>query len=89
MNIEIEEQTCVTSGCGVTFWLSKEFCDYRRKDKHSFSCPNGHAMSYAGETEAQKLFRMTKEKNEEIERLQGELRKALMKKGRGRPRKSK
>lgn len=49
------EITCATAGCGVTFWVTDGFNDRRRDDHKSFHCPNGHVMSYPGQTDEQKL----------------------------------
>lgn len=75
VEVEIEEHTCATERCGVTFWFSEAYGDRRRQDHQGFHCPNGHSLVYKGETDAQKLSRITREKNEEIARLQSELRK--------------
>lgn len=86
MEITIEQHTCATHGCGVSFWFAKEFGDRRRTDKQEFFCPNGHSMIYKGETDAQKLVRERQErseivgrKNAEIEELQKQLRKTKRK----------
>ena len=68
MEIEVREHTCPTKGCGITFWTTDHYDD-RRRDKHdSFYCPNGHTMSYPGQTDAQKLAAEKKE----ADRLRGE-----------------
>lgn len=50
---QLVTETCYS--CGVLFAMMKEFYDERRRDHRSFWCPNGHAQSYSGKTEAQKL----------------------------------
>jgi len=48
----VVQDCCV---CGITFGVPADF-DRRRLDDHkSFYCPAGHAQSYTGKTEAQKL----------------------------------
>jgi hypothetical protein len=87
MEITTEQHTCPTHGCGLVFWVTEAFGARRRQDHLEFYCPNGHSIVYKGETDAQKLTRITREKNVEIERLQ----KALATSGkrkRGRPRKT-
>lgn len=64
------------------FWVTDGFDDLRNEDQNSFYCPNGHSLSYKGESDAQKLARVTKEKNEEIYLLREELRKRALKKRR-------
>ena len=74
MDIAISEHTCATEGCGVVFYLTKGYEGRRQKDHKSFYCPNGHSLLYGGETDAEKLVRVTQEKNLEINRLNAELR---------------
>jgi hypothetical protein len=56
--------------------------DRRRADHKDFYCPNGHSVIYKGETDAQKLARITQQKNTEIEFLREQLRAKDRKKGR-------
>jgi hypothetical protein len=51
--VDLAVQDCCN--CGVTFALTKELDDQRRKDHGTFYCPNGHPQVYTGKTEAQKL----------------------------------
>lgn len=85
MEIKLYQETCVTAGCGIAFWVDEKYRERRLEKKDSFFCPNGHSMHYVGETDAAKVIRlrnekatMEREKNEEIERLK----KALRAKGR-------
>ena len=57
MNIELNlyEHTCPERGCGVTFFTTNGFDDRRREDHKDIYCPNGHSLSYPGETQEQKL----------------------------------
>ena len=84
VEVELEEHTCATHRCGITFWLTPGFADRRRKDKRDFYCPNGHTLVYNGDTEEKKLRNLVDIKNQEIDRLNREL---SAKKRRGRPRK--
>lgn len=88
MEIRISEHTCATHGCGISFWMTDAFESRRRKDKGNFYCPNGHPMVYVGESDSEKLARVTQEKNHEINRLAAELREKerLLKKALRKPR---
>lgn len=48
----VTEECC---SCHVLFAITDDFQRARRRDKATFYCPNGHAQSYAGKTEEQKL----------------------------------
>lgn len=59
--------TWVTAGdsvscaaCGVLFWLTSGYEKERRTNHTVFYCPNGHTLSFKGETEADKLRRQLK-----------------------------
>ena len=54
-------ETCCN--CHIQFGMSKTLRDQRIRDHKSFWCPNGHPMSFVGETEEKKL----REKNERLE----------------------
>lgn len=41
----MENVSCCS--CGISFSLSKELYDYRRKDGQTFYCPNGHAQHFS------------------------------------------
>jgi hypothetical protein len=69
MEIKLEQHTCAYHGCGVSFWMPEAFGERRREDHQRFFCPNGHPLVYKGQTDAQKLARITREKNDEIARL--------------------
>jgi len=55
--------------CGVLFAMPTDLMNRRRADKKSFWCPNGHSMSYDGETDAAKA----KKAREELARVQKQL----------------
>lgn len=75
VEVTLSKHTCAIHGCGITYWLEEGYEDRRKTDKGNFYCPNGHGQAYLGETDSQKLIRITREKNEEILRLGCELRK--------------
>ena len=50
---QMYSQTCCN--CGIEFAVPKDFNDRRRQDHKSFYCPWGHAQSYTGQSEAEKL----------------------------------
>jgi hypothetical protein len=73
MEIPLTQHICPTHPCGINFWTSNDFDSRRRIDKRDFYCPNGHSIAYQGETDAQKLARVTFEKNKEIANLTTQL----------------
>jgi hypothetical protein len=59
--------------CGIAFGVPPVWDKARRNDHRSFYCPNGHSLSYKGESEAEKLRRerdllkqLIAEKNDDI-----------------------
>lgn len=54
--------------CGMDFAITADFDGELLKSKRLFYCVNGHPQSYTGETEQQKLDRIIREKNAEIQR---------------------
>ena len=71
--ITLNKHTCATHGCGITYWLEEGFEERRRGDKLGFFCPNGHSHVYSGETDAQKLSRVTIQKDAKIAELERKL----------------
>lgn len=59
-------ETCIT--CGVEFALPEARRNWLTEHKGvSFYCPNGHAQSFIGETEAEKLAKQLAAKQRELE----------------------
>lgn len=58
-------EICCT--CFMTFAVPDDFRARRRSDKASFFCPSGHSQSYQGESDADAVRRLEREKLE-IER---------------------
>lgn len=50
-----EFNTLDCAHCNILFGVSHQFEGRRRADKASFYCPNGHRMSFPGETAAEML----------------------------------
>lgn len=78
--VNLVEETCCTEGCGITFWLGKDYHDRLVSTKRSFYCPNGHSMHYLGESDGAKIIRLKNEKAQmerehasEIARIKREL----------------
>lgn len=86
--IEIEEITCADRVCGVTFYVTNGFEKRRRSDHNKFFCPNGHSLSYPGETEETVLKGKVRDRDLRIEELQREVvkRDRLLKKVNRKPR---
>lgn len=59
-SIEFYIICCDEKSCGLLFAIPTNWDNLRRKDKRSFYCPNGHSMSYRGETKEQKLRKQLK-----------------------------
>ncbi len=55
MNVELIEISCCN--CGVIFWITDKHDDQLRRKHTTFYCPNGHQMSYPGDTCEEKLKR--------------------------------
>lgn len=47
--------TCCHEGCGIVFAVPSWWESKRREDHTHWYCPNGHAQSFSGQTEAEKL----------------------------------
>ena len=50
---------CPTNSCGIMFAIDDAYDDRRRRDLRSFYCPNGHSLSYSGESDTAKIKRLT------------------------------
>ena len=67
-------ETCPT--CGVRHGIPKALMEEARKDQRkSLHCPNGHAYSYLGESEAAKLKRQLELCNQDCQK-QGRMKEA-------------
>jgi hypothetical protein len=62
--LSFEVQTCIT--CGCQFAIPTELDRKLRENHKDFHCPNGHQQRYIGETEADKLRRELKRKEQEL-----------------------
>ncbi|WP_032375983.1 hypothetical protein [Rhodococcoides fascians] len=52
----------VCCACGINFAMGETYQRRRMEDHRSFYCPSGHAQSYRGKSEAEKL----RERNERL-----------------------
>lgn len=50
--------TCCHNGCGMVFGVPYQWCDDRRKDHHSWYCPNGHSQHFNAESEEERLRKL-------------------------------
>lgn len=66
VEVKIIEETCCTDGCGIMFWIAEDFRNRLISTKRTFYCPNGHSMSYQGESDKQKIARLLIEKAQVI-----------------------
>lgn len=51
----VEKHTCCQKDCGIIYGLEQGFANYRRQDKRTFYCPNGHPQFFPGKTESDLL----------------------------------
>lgn len=58
-NINLVCEEC--ANCHLLFWISEKQNKRLIKSKETFYCPNGHAQSYAGETNKQKIEKLEKD----------------------------
>lgn len=90
IDVKIVQETCCTEGCGIMFWIAEEYQQRLVSTKRSFYCPNGHSMSYQGESDKTKIIRLQNEKAQIIREKDLEIahiKKSLTKKRK--PRKAK
>ena len=72
MSVEIRTENCPT--CGIFFGVSKEVSKYWEKSHKIFNCPNGHSLSWSGETSEEKEL---KNLRQEVIKLKEQLQAAL------------
>lgn len=65
MSEELNNINCPT--CGIAFGIAKAMEKIWKESHKSFFCPNGHSMSWPGETPSDKEARLNKEKIVELE----------------------
>lgn len=53
MNVDLVQESCYT--CHIPFWLEAKHQRDLKSQKTLFYCPNGHAQSYTGKSDAQLL----------------------------------
>lgn len=59
-----EEVTC--PACGICFSFPKKVADLWRDSHKQFYCPNGHGMSWTGETSQQKELKSLRNEVKEL-----------------------
>jgi hypothetical protein len=62
--VEMVTEVCCT--CGVVFGVTQDYQKKRRADHLSFKCPDGHSQSYGGLSEAERLRKELKSKEQEL-----------------------
>lgn len=62
--VSLEVQTCIS--CGVHFGIPKQLDAQLRSNHNGFYCPNGHKQFYTAESEAEKLRRELRRKEQEV-----------------------
>jgi uncharacterized coiled-coil protein SlyX len=69
--ITLRSTTCYL--CGIPFAMPADLMARRLEDHRNFWCPNGHDQHYLAETEAQRLAKELRAKNDELARKQSAL----------------
>lgn len=64
--MEIDMVLVQCADCGTPFAISRDKYERLRECHNNFFCPNGHANHYNGETEAEKLRKQLKQKEESL-----------------------
>lgn len=62
----LEAEIIVCCNCGIPFAVPKSYKSTLRKTHEWFYCPNGHQQHYSQETEAEKLARQLRQKENEL-----------------------
>lgn len=76
MNVTLALVDCVS--CGMRFAVSKDWNNAKRNDHSRFFCPNGHGMSYSGESELEKTRRLAEAAQRDIQAKLNEVRHAQL-----------
>lgn len=63
LTLQFRPQTCCHQGCGIVFALTVDHDDTLRRTRESFFCPKGHSQSYMGESHADKIARLERERD--------------------------
>lgn len=58
LSSEFEIEVCIK--CEVTFALTVEYAQHRRRDHKSFRCPNGHSQYYPQKSDVENLKEQVK-----------------------------
>lgn len=60
------DRCCV---CGIAFMMPENYRNGRLKEKDTFHCPNGHAQHFLGESDKERIRRLTAQLDVERTRL--------------------
>ena len=72
-NVTVNLTTEVCCSCGVVFTLPCDLRERVKKNGNSFSCPNGHKMSYDEDTREEELEDENIELREDKRKLEARL----------------
>ena len=64
MTIETTELSCAK--CYIIFYVTRAHRNRLQNSKETFFCPSGHMQTFTGETEEQKITRITRKNNTSI-----------------------
>lgn len=53
--LELETLTCGRDGCGIVFAVPEIWVTARRKDHHTWYCPNGHQRYFPDKSDVERL----------------------------------
>lgn len=86
IEVNVSQINCCTRECGIAFWIESDIKSMLISTKRSFYCPNGHGQSFVGESAADKIARLEREKAQILREKNAEI--AILKTTqKGRPRK--
>lgn len=59
--------TCCHKGCGLSFFVTKEWEAARRRDHEWWFCPNGHTQHWSGDNAEEKLRKRAERAEQSVE----------------------
>jgi hypothetical protein len=65
ISYEVELDSVVCCVCGVCFAFPADVVRKRRRDHKDFWCPNGHSLSFLGESDEERLKKQLRKAEEE------------------------
>ncbi len=66
IELSVRLETIICCSCGVQFAVPEDLKKNLKQTHREFYCPNGHNQWYSGETEAEKLQKELRRKEQEL-----------------------